>query len=221
VGLSGDARWAVFLAAPADYSQLVLTPTGAGEPLRLDTPQLKTGVGSGGLLSLVWHVDGSRVGFNGAEPGRPPRAFLFERSTGRSRAVTPEGAVALPGLSPDDHVLACAEDGGLAFHPLSGGEARPLPARMPAAWLKRLGSQVVRVSGDGRFLFLKEGNVPARIERLELATGRRSPWKVLRPTDPTGVYATWKYALTPDGEGYVYTYGQALNDIYLLEGLRF
>jgi hypothetical protein len=67
----------------------------------------------------------------------------------------------------------------------------------------------------------KEGNVPARIERLELATGRRTPWKVLRPTDPTGVYSTWKYPLTPDGEGYVYTYGRALNDLHLLEGLRF
>jgi hypothetical protein len=221
VGLSGDGGWAA-LIAPADYSQLVLTPTAAGESLRFDSPQLKNGMESGRLLSLVWHVDGNRVGFNGAEPGRPPRAFLFERSTGKARPVTPENTLALPGLSPDEHVLAFAEDGSLAFHPLAEGDARPVPARMPPAWLKGFqGEQVVRLSGDGRFLFLKEGGVPAHIARLELATGRMTPWKVVRPTDPTGVWGMYNYFLTPDGEGYVYTYGRVLNDLYLLEGLRF
>jgi eukaryotic-like serine/threonine-protein kinase len=220
VGLSGDARWAVFLAGPADYSRLVLAPMGPGEPVRFDTPQLKNGRESGAgwaLMGMTWQVDGGRVGFNGAEPGRPPRAFLFERSTGRSRPVTPEGAVAVHGLAPDDHVLACAEDGSLAFYPLAGGEAQPVRARLSNI----LARQVVRVSGDGRFLFLKEGNVPARIERLELLTGRRTPWKTLRPADPSGVYQTWTPRLTPDGAGYAYAYGRALNDVYLLEGLRF
>jgi dipeptidyl aminopeptidase/acylaminoacyl peptidase len=223
LSLSDDARWAVFIKVPPDYSQLVLTPTGTGEPLRFEAPELQRGPESGGpLFAQVWHVDGDRVGFNGAEPGRPPRAFLFERSTGRSRTVTPEGVVVIRGLAPDDRVLACAADGALAIYPLSGGEARPVPARLPAAWLKGtqfLGPQVVRLSGDGRFLFLKEGNVPARIERLELATGQRTPWKVPRPSDPAGVFGIWRMFLTPDGDGYVYTYGRVLNDIYLLEGL--
>jgi hypothetical protein len=224
MGLSSDARWAVLPVDPADpWARLILTPTGAGEALRFDTPQLKTGIESGKTsYEPAWHVDGDRVGFNGAEPGRPPRAFLFERSTGRTRAVTPENTLALPDLSPDEHVLAYAKDGSLAFHPLAGGDARPVPARMPPDWLKGFqGEQVVRVSGDGRFLFLKKGGVPAHIVRLELATGRRTPWKVVRPTDPTGVWGMYNYFLTPDGEGYAYAYGRVLNDLYLLEGLRF
>jgi hypothetical protein len=215
VGLSGDAGWAVLAADPSDFSQLTLVPTSVGEAFRIDTRPLKPSVG-------LWHVDGNRVGFNGAEPGRPPRAFLFERSTGRSRAVTPENTRAIRGLVRDEQVLALAQDGSLAFHPIAGGEGQPVPARLPAdlqTFSPNL--QVVRVSGDGRSLFVKEGSIPARIERLELATGRRTPWKILKPADPAGVYGTWAHHLTPDGEGYVYAYGRALTDIYLLEGLQF
>jgi hypothetical protein len=214
-GLSGDARWAVLGPVPDDSSQLTLVPTGAGEALEIDTRPLKPSY-------VMWHVDAGRVGFNGAEPGRPPRAFLFERSTGRSRAVTPENTRAMVGLLPDEQVLALAQDGSLAFYPIAGGERRPVPARLPADLLTgSLGQELVRVSGDGRYLFVKEGSIPARIERLELATGRRTPWRILKPADPTGVYLTWQHHLTPDGEGYVYTYGRVLNALYLLEGLRF
>ena len=136
MGLSDDARWAVLPVDPADpWAGLILMPTGAGEALRFDTPQLKTGLESGQTsLWSAWHVDGDRVGFNGTEPGRPPRAFLFERSSGKARPVTPESTLALPGLSPDERVLAYAKDGSLAFHPLAGGEARPVAARLPTGW---------------------------------------------------------------------------------------
>jgi hypothetical protein len=226
MGLSGDARWAVLPADPADPgAHLILMPTSAGEALRFDTAQLKAGIKAGKLSGrIVWHLDGDRVGFNGAEPGRPPRAFVFERSTGQTRAVTPENTLAMPGLAPDGHVLAYAKDGSLAFHPLAEGDPQPLPARLPPDWQQlSLDGEfgVLRVSSDGRFLFLREGGVSARIERLELATGRKTPWKVLRPTDPTGVWGTFNHFLTPDGEGYAYTYGRVLNDLYLLEGLRF
>jgi len=43
----------------------------------------------------------------------------------------------------------------------------------------------------------------------------------VQPTDPTGIWGTYNYFLTPDGEGFVYTYGLALADIYLLEGLEY
>jgi hypothetical protein len=77
------------------------------------------------------------------------------------------------------------------------------------------------VSGDGRFVFVREGRVPTRLVRIELATGKRTPWKSLRPADPAGIVLIYNVLLTPDGEGYAYTYGRYLQDLYLVEGLRF
>ena len=79
----------------------------------------------------------------------------------------------------------------------------------------------LRVSGDGRFLFVWEGIAPGRTARIDLATGHRVPWKVLLPGDPAGVAHIRDIRLTPDGEGYAYGYGRYLQDLYLVEGLRY
>ena len=216
-GLSEDAEWAVLRPDLDNHSRFVLMPTGTGDAVPFDTRAPQTDPGSWSGYWTLWHVNAERAGFISAETRRPQRGFLFERSTGQTRAVTPENTIALPGLTPDDYVLAWAEDGTLTFHPLSGGEARPVAARLPTDG----GEAPIRASGDGRFLFLEKGNVPKHIERLELATGQRTPWKTVRPTDPTGVWGIYNVLLTPDGEGYAYTYGRALTDLYLLEGLEY
>ena len=47
--------------------------------------------------------------------------------------------------------------------------------------------------------------MPARIERVEVATGRRQLWKELRPADPAGVFGITSVVVTPDGTSYAYT----------------
>ena len=71
-----------------------------------------------------------------------------------------------------------------------------------------------RVVGDGRFLFVREGIAPGRTARIELATGRHVPWKVLFPGDPAGVAHIRAIRFTPDGEGYAYGYGRYLQARY-------
>jgi len=81
----------------------------------------------------------------------------------------------------------------------------------------------LRMSGDGRFLFVARTRaltVPCRADRFELATGRLAPWKEFRPADITGVIAVGLPRLTPDGEAYAYSYLRCLQDLYLIEGLR-
>jgi hypothetical protein len=38
---------------------------------------------------------------------------------------------------------------------------------------------------------------------------------------PPGSGGTFNCFLTADGEGYVFTHGQVLNDLYVLDGLQF
>ncbi len=111
-------------------------------------------------------------------------------------------------------MIGVAADGTLARYPLQGGDPQPMPARLPS------GTVALRVSGDGRFVFVGRVGMPYRIDRLELATGRLTVWKALRPDDLTGAVHILTAALTADGEAYAYTYGRYFQDLYLVEGLR-
>jgi predicted Ser/Thr protein kinase len=208
VGLSPDGAWFLLQTTDRSRPRLVLTPTGPGEAKPVPVGDIEP---SGPFL-----LDGRGVGFRGAEPGRPPRSFLADMSTGRTRAVTPEGRLAIPGRLPTGDLLARSSDGTLSLHPLSGGDGRTLPWKLPSDPFL----EAVTTSGDGRFLVLRQGSVPARLDRVEMASGRRTPWKTLRPPDMTGAGHIWTILVTPDGDGYAYTHGLFLQDLFLVEGLR-
>lgn len=97
--------------------------------------------------------------------------------------------------------------------PLDGSQPEPMP------WLKD-GEWPLRWSDDGRFVYIQQTMMPARVARLDLRTGRREPWKELMPADPTGVTTIWNVLPTPDGRYYVYSYPRELSELYLVEGLR-
>ncbi len=208
LGLSADARHVVLESVAAGETRVSLLPTGVGEARRLATGRLSR-------FGKAWRIDDGAVGLDAAEPGRPLRSFLVEAKGGAPRPVTPEGSVVVPGALPGGLVLARAADGRLAVHPSAGGEGEPVGWRLPSDPFL----DAVRVSGDGLFLFVREGSVPARIGRVKLRTGERSPWMELGPLNATGVGHIWSVLLTPDGRGYAYTHGFFLQDLFLVEGL--
>ena len=217
LGLSADARWALVGLSNAELragvEKLILVPTGAGEPIPVPTGPLEQ-------IASAWHVSAERVGLMAAEPGRPRRAFVVELPSGEARAVTPEGTQAIPGLLPDGSVLGMSEGNALGVYAVTGGRARELPFLLPSpACCPR--PLPLRVSGDGRFLFVWEGIMPGRTARIDLATGLRIPLTVLLPGAPAGVAHVRDIRFTPDGEGYAYGYGRYLQDLYLVEGLRY
>ncbi len=63
-------------------------------------------------------------------------------------------------------------------------------------------------------------NYPARVYRLNLASGHKELWKEITLSDPAGIYAIDSILLTPDGKACVYTYQRTLSDLYLVEGLK-
>ena len=76
-----------------------------------------------------------------------------------------------------------------ALYPLAGGDPRAVP------WRQQLGPigsawHTLQVSGDGRFVYVREGCVPAQIDPAEILTGRRVPWKTLAFGDRAGVLRT-------------------------------
>jgi len=76
-------------------------------------------------------------------------------------------------------------------------------------------------SQDSHSIFLyRSGEVPAKVYRLELATGKRIVWKEIAPLDPTGVSTIGPILITPDGKTYVYGFHRTLGDLYLVEGLK-
>ena len=119
----------------------------------------------------------------------------------------------------DDHTVLGRVGPTWRLFPIQGGESRAVPALtagdMPVQW-----------SDDGRYVYTVnavEAARPATVEvfRLELATGNRTLWKVLSPSDPVGVEempAT--FVMTPDAQSYCYSYLRRLGDLYVVDGLE-
>jgi hypothetical protein len=74
---------------------------------------------------------------------------------------------------------------------------------------------------DSRSVFLEQRFVsPLTVNRLDLATRRKIPWKEFAPADPAGFLGAGAAQISPGGKAYAYTYWRMLSDLYLAEGLK-
>ncbi len=80
----------------------------------------------------------------------------------------------------------------------------------------------IRWSSDGKAIFGVEfGSLPARIVRVDVATGRRELWREVGPPDISGVIEIASVLMTPDAKSYVYGYSSAVtSDLYIVKGLK-
>ena len=205
--LSRDGKWAL-AAVPTTPPQLVLYPTGAGELRKLER---------GGLVSYEsgqFFSDTRRVLACGHEDGKGVRCYVQDIAGGKPRPATPEGT-SQGFVSPDGRsILVKASGGALVIYSVDGGEARPVAGATPEDF-------AIRWSADGRFLLVSRGGeVPAHVERLEVATGRREPLRTLGPADLTGVLSVGPFAFTDDGKGYAYACRRTVSHLFLVEGAR-
>jgi len=185
----------------------------------LDCPALRrrrsAHIGTPGMHyeRVEWFPDGRRVLFTGNEPGRPIRTFVQDAQGGKPVPITPEGVPASR-VSPDGKFVTEVMGGKLSLLPVGGGAPRPLADAEP-------GESVIRWSGDGRYLYLRQqaGATTLKVSRLNVATGRREPWKELQPPDPVGVQMG-PVVMTPDGNTYVYSFQRDICTLYLADGLK-
>ena len=151
------------------------------------------------------------------EKGQPQRFFVQDLPAGKPRQIGKKsfGYAGQP-VSPDGQRIAAfgewAED--LFLVPMGEGE----PSTIPNS--KKL--DPIRWSPDGKSILAVEiGSIPARIVRVDVATGRREPWKDLGPPDLSGVVGISRVLITPDGKSYVYGYSSsATSDLYIVDGLK-
>jgi len=206
--LSPDGKWVVAVTQDSP-TQLKLLTTGAGEPKELTKDNVNHAFAH-------WFPDGKRVLFSGNEPGKGVRLYVYDMASGKSQAITPEGVNGTRFvISPDSQwVAGIGPDQKGYLYSVTGGEPRLINGLSP-------GEQPITFSSDGRSLYIYQpGELPARVDRLDVQTGQRVRWKQLMPSDPAGVENIGPILLTPDAKNCVYGYHRMLADLYLVEGLK-
>jgi hypothetical protein len=213
--LSPDGTWVLARAASTETAwgrEWVLLPTGPGSPRLLPRGAVTQ------LVQGAWLPDGKRIVFTAIEGARAARGYVQDVETGQMRPITPEGAhMPEKAATPDGtSVLVLLEDKWFLYS-IDGGQPRPIP-------VLGISDNPLQWSADGRFLYVarrRGGFVPpVAIERLDVTTGRREPWKTLVPSDPVGVELLDPPVISPDGRGYCYSYARRHQELYVVEGLK-
>ncbi|HJW09411.1 MAG TPA: serine/threonine-protein kinase [Holophagaceae bacterium] len=193
---------------------LSIIPLGPGQSQVLEVPELKMSP----FAELV--QDGRRAlipgtlanSFQLLDLGSGARVPLGEKemsSTAGARTVSPDGAWVLlrrnsGKLLDAPHVLISTK--GAPSRPVPGIE----PGEVPMRW---------NADGTAIYVFNRDG-LPARIHRIELATGKRTFVREIMPTNPAGLPGIRSFTMTPDAQHLAYNYVRTLSDLYLIEGLK-
>jgi DNA-binding beta-propeller fold protein YncE len=206
--LSPDGQWAITIPRSAP-SQLVVLPTGTGTAHSLRAPGLT-------YVGAAWFPDGTKIIASGYEAGHGIRAYV-EMEGAAPRPITPEGLAGYPVLSSDGRRVAVVmNDGRFLIYPAdTSSEPRPIPGIEP-------GESISRWSADDRSLYVhRVGPIPARIYRVDIATGRRELWKELAPEDVGGLVRIGKVIVSPDSRSYAYSYERVLySSLYIADGVK-
>jgi hypothetical protein len=135
------------------------------------------------------------------------------RKGATGKPLTPENYDVGP-LSPDDRtiVLLAPNDTPELFD-LERKSARPLAGASAA-------DNIVAWSSDGRSLFVqKRDDTVGRLERVEVATGRRTLIRELKPPDRTTLMRVRIGSVIGDGAGYSYTYWKRPSRLLVARGV--
>jgi Tol biopolymer transport system component/predicted Ser/Thr protein kinase len=208
VALSPDGKWAV-TQSQGSPSRLKLLPTGAGQARELANENINHSWAH-------WFPDGKRLLFSGNEPGQGVRLYIYDLATDKSQPISQPGVNGTAFvISPDSKwVAGIGPDHKGYLYPVAGGDPTPIKGLNP-------GEQPITFSSDGQSLYIYQpGELPARVDRLELRTGQRTMWRQLMPSDPAGVENIGPILMTPDAKTCVFGYHRMLADLYLVEGLK-
>jgi serine/threonine protein kinase len=209
VSISPDHRFLASLRGD-NYRKLAVVPTGAGAVRQMDMPGIDP-------LWATWFPDGRRLLVPGSSAtsgsvyyekkvdGGPPRQIASPPMRPFCYAISPDGS-SIAGIS---------TEGRLTLFPVEGGGApRMFPADLEAQC-------VLTWDAAGRSLYyLGASPIPARIQKLDVATGAHEPFRDVAPADRAGVQTVNPVLMTPDGRSIAYSYRRMLGELILVSGLK-
>jgi hypothetical protein len=126
----------------------------------------------------------------------------------------PDGWLCGP-ISPDGNSLVGRGPlGAIALYSFAGGPPRSIPNVernfVPVQW-----------SDTGSFLYgYRVGEIPSKVYKLEIATGKQALVRELKPEVPAGVVMVAPVVVSRDGKRFAYSYNQTLSVLYLISGLQ-
>jgi hypothetical protein len=193
---------------PAGAAHLEIVPIRVGTPRRIPLGDVED------CVWWDWTPDGKQMIVWGHPAAGASRHYTIPiDGSAPPRAISPEGSSILFAIAPDSkRLLTITADDRLVLVPFEG-DPQPVPAAEP-------GDRPVQWSADGESIFVvKPGRVEAAIDRIELSSGTRSRWQLLRPADPAGIMDIHPINMTRDGAHYAYSYRRFMSDLYVVEGL--
>ncbi|MBI4746974.1 MAG: winged helix-turn-helix domain-containing protein [Acidobacteria bacterium] len=207
ISLSPNGKWALARYRHTKPPQLVLIPTGVGQPQTIPAGAIEFREYGN------WFPDSQRLVLFGREPGHKPRLYTFDLETNVIQPLTPEGITGRP-LSPDGRTIVVNDASRNRFwFSVETGEMRPFPVLEPH-------TGIICWSADGRSLFLVQGENPLRISRFDIETGHKEFLREIRYFDQAGLISMIPILYSADGKSYAYTYVRKLSNLYLLDIAR-
>jgi eukaryotic-like serine/threonine-protein kinase len=203
--LSPDGNWVATLDNH-EPPNIVLLPTGVGKPKQL------TSNGWEYTRAMHWMPNSAAILINAVQPGHKARVFWLDVSTKEMRPVLPEGIRG--GLPSADGKQLIATDGDTPkIYTIAGAEVDALP---------KLGRDdaIDRWAADGKSLLIWNYVSTPRLDRMDIASGKRVPFTEIRPSDGTGIVGFSFCRASPDGKAHIYSAYRLLSDLFVVNGLR-
>jgi hypothetical protein len=102
----------------------------------------------------------------------------------------------------------------VTIYSIAGGSPRGIPQLdsrfLPVQW-----------SSDGSTLYgYHVGELPSRIYKVSIASGKQTVVQKLQPGVPAGVVNVAPVQVSRDGTRFAYSYNETLSVLYLISGLR-
>jgi serine/threonine protein kinase/Tol biopolymer transport system component len=207
-GLSPDGKWALSVSTSRS-PQVTLLPIGAGQARTISITGVER-VHNGFARFLP---DGQRFALNGEETGHAVRCYVVDISSGKAKPATPENVLCGP-ISPDGRSLLGTAPDRSEIYSLDGTLPRPIPhldsSFVPVQW-----------SNDGTVIYgYHFGELPCKVYKVEVATGKDTIVHQLNPGVPAGIVVVAPVVVSRDGKRFAYSYNQTLSTLYVVSGLH-
>jgi hypothetical protein len=213
--LSADGRFALGAIRGTTHDDLMVYPTGAGEPRRLDAGPI------GRYTAARFFPDSSRIVVCGNGPATRDGCFLQDVSGGPPRPISVERAFnAWP--SPDGTSLLIrllrqstpgSSEPSYVLYQISGG-ARPVTG------IDDGGDNVVGWDRDGQSVIVSVWDRGTfSVFRVDVVTGKRDLARTMKSTAP-GTTRLRGFSMADDPNVYAYEISRQLSRMFLIRGAR-